>query len=110
MQIPYIENIFINKTKVKDYLLSEIHNTGKYKARFFLKIGFEQQLPEILITELISIAENNNLIAVLNTEFGTKYTIEGFINAPNGKKYFIRTIWIIHTLQKQPYLITAYPA
>jgi hypothetical protein len=110
MSIPYLENIYVNERKITDYLLSEVHSTGKYKANFFINLGFNKNFPVALANELINIAINNKVKETSVNEFGAKYIVDGFLNAPNGKSYLIRTIWILENFNQKPYLITAYPA
>ena len=40
MQVPNLENAVIAEAKITQYLLSEIHEHGKHKAKYFLSLGF----------------------------------------------------------------------
>lgn len=41
MKLPYVENAIIAERKISAYLLNEGHATGKSKAVFFKRFGFE---------------------------------------------------------------------
>lgn len=42
MKLPNRRNVVIPREKLKNYLLSETHATGKFKARFFRNFGFDE--------------------------------------------------------------------
>jgi hypothetical protein len=49
------------------------------------------------------------MIAVEETPFGTSYSVEGSLSAPDGRMPQVRVIWFIETGQHLPHLVTAYP-
>jgi hypothetical protein len=42
MRLPNAERAVIERRKLSEYLLSETHPVGKFKAQFFKKLGFKQ--------------------------------------------------------------------
>ena len=42
MKLPNGKNAIVSKEKLTDYLLSETHATGKFKAKFFRNLGFDE--------------------------------------------------------------------
>jgi hypothetical protein len=95
--------------KLEDYVLSEKHSTGKFKAKFFRKYGFDAYNVSLFKKSLGNIARSENVKSVQKTTYGTKYLLDGKINTPVGKMITVRTIWIIEKSEKQPRLVTAYP-
>lgn len=91
------------------YLLSETHPTGKFKAKFFIRLGFSPDNPEQLEAQLYVIAQSEPVVEIVRSPFGTKYIVDGETEAPRGKKAFIRTVWIIEHGSDEPRFVTAYP-
>ena len=44
MKLPNVEQVIVPRAKIVDYLLSETHRNGRYKAAFFLRFGFDSIL------------------------------------------------------------------
>ena len=109
MRLPNSELAIVEKAKIADYLLSETHEDGRGKARFFLSFGFRSEEPEVLDRALLTLARTNDVDSVEPSPHGTKYVIVGAVQAPNGHKPVERTVWIIDNGQQVPRLITAFP-
>ena len=43
------------------------------------------------------------------TEFGTRYTIEGMLRTPDGRRPLVRVVWFVDKGDNRPRLVTAYP-
>lgn len=99
----------ISKEKLLDYVLSETHATGKFKAKFFRKLGFDETNVRIFEKVLRKLAKSQEVTDVVSSEFGTKYIVDGKINTPSNKSVVVRTIWIIEKGQNRPRFITVYP-
>ncbi|MCR4318600.1 MAG: hypothetical protein NUW37_19840 [Planctomycetes bacterium] len=52
MKLPDLENAFIEREKIEDYLLNASHPDNGGKAAFFLRLGFEQEDWETLAKAL----------------------------------------------------------
>jgi len=109
MKLPNAERAIIPSDKLSDYLLSKSHLIGRWKARFFLSIGFSEEKADELKDALMNVAKNGEIKRTIKTDFGVKYVVEGVIWGPSGRRAAIRTIWIAETGQDRPRLITAYP-
>jgi lysophospholipid acyltransferase (LPLAT)-like uncharacterized protein len=109
MKLPNAENAIIPSDKLTDYLLSQSHLIGRWKARFFLSIGFRETKVDELKDALINVAKNGEVKATITTEFGVKYVVGGVILGPGGRRAAIRTVWVVETGQDRPRLVTAYP-
>jgi hypothetical protein len=44
LRLPTAEPVRIDEEKVRGYLLSPTHPVGRFKARVFARLGFEEQL------------------------------------------------------------------
>jgi hypothetical protein len=109
MNLPNGENAQIPIEKIANYLLNTEHPQNKGKAFFYLKIGFDQDTPETLKDAILKIAKTG---IVQNTETnpeGVKYEVLGDLEAPNGKNYPLKTIWIQENNKEYSRLVTAYP-
>jgi hypothetical protein len=109
MKLPNAEHAIIASDKLSDYLLSKSHLIGRWKARFFLSIGFRETRVDELRNALIHVARNGEVKTTIATEFGVKYVVEGVILGPSGRRAAIRTVWVVETGQNRPRLVTAYP-
>ncbi len=111
MKLPYKENAIIKREKLTNYLLSLTHPEGKSKAKFFRGIGFnainigefEKALLKIGTTKEVKETDKTK------SQYVIKYTIYGFVSAPNGKKYKVKTVWAIDIGSEIPHLTTAHP-
>ena len=50
-----------------------------------------------------------DVVATDETPFGTGYTVEGALLAPDGRTPRVRVVWFIETGEVVPRLVTAYP-
>lgn len=107
--LPNKENAFIPVSKLKDYLLSEIHSIGKSKAKFLRSAGFNETNIHLLKQGLINIAHSQDIKETISSPHGIKYIIDGLLQTPAGGFVKMRTIWIIDSGQAYPRFVTAYP-
>ncbi len=82
----------VEKEKLTDYLLSLTHPAGRSKAAFFQRFGFGASAWETLRDALLRHAVTAEITAVTDTAFGTKYTIEAGLAAPDGRRPWIRSV------------------
>ena len=109
MKLPHPENAIIPEKKLTDYLLSKTHETGRFKAKFFRSLGFNEENLNLLEKEFLNIVQTQEITKQENSEFGIKYIIDGSLMTPLGKSVKIRTVWIVENDEEQPIFITAYP-
>jgi hypothetical protein len=55
-RLPRANDVLIDETKVRDYLLSDSHPVGRFKARLFAAIGFDRRGLNAFVSELRRIA------------------------------------------------------
>ena len=109
MKLPNRENAYIPSPKLHDYLLSKTHSVGRWKARFFRSLGFDETNVDVLEQRLIAIAHSENVEDVIPSAHGTKYVIDGSLQTLVSSFVQVRTVWIIDAGQNRPRFVTAYP-
>ena len=109
MKLPNRDKAFIPLPKLRDYLLSQTHSVGKWKAGFYRALGFGEASTELLEQRLVALAQSEDVTEVEPTAHGTKYVVDGPLRTPSGRLVHVRTVWIIDAGQDRPRLVTAYP-
>ncbi len=99
----------VPESKVLEYLLAEAHPRGRYKAAYFLSLGFERREWRKFATVLTRHATKHDVYRIEDSRFGKRYVIDGPIEAPDGSRPEIRTVWFVETGGDIPVLVTAYP-
>jgi len=109
MRLPNLEKAIIPEMKIRGYLLSTSHPYGRYKAAFFKRFGFNAKYWEFLSIALRAHAEQCDVVRVEDTEFGSRFIVEGPLKAPDGRAPNVRVIWFIEKGDDRPRLVTVYP-
>ena len=109
MKLPNAELAIVDERKVREYLLSDSHPIGRFKAAFFRKVGFKPDNWRDLRAQLLEIAVSNDAELGAKTEFGQKYPIDGILRGTGGLSGQVTTVWIILRGQDIPRLVTVYP-
>ena len=109
VEVPNARQAHVDKTKVVDYLLSESHSDGRSKAAFFLSFGFNRGRWGGLAEALRTHGAANEVSAIEESNYGTRYMVDGIIETPDRLNPRIRTVWIIDSVNDEPRLITAHP-
>jgi len=91
-----------------DYLVSPSHPDDRSEATFFMRFGFNAQDWEVLADALRAIALRNPVAVVEDSAHGTRYTVEGPLQTPDGRSPLVRTVWIVEP-GSAPRLVTAHP-
>ncbi len=108
--LPHSHLALVEDSKLDSYLLSDAHPAGRSKSAFFKGFGFNALTSKILRDALLAHAGSAAVLSISETEFGTKYMIEGELSCPDGRKPILRSIWFFASGQDVPRLVTAYPA
>jgi len=111
VQIPNPDQVWVERTKILEYLLNREHPDGQSKARFFEQYGFRRSEWRRLADALRNQARRSEVTAVRESSHGTRYVVDGPINTPTGDRPQVRTVWIVERNQSEtgPRLVTAYP-
>lgn len=108
-RMPGLEPASIAESKVRGYLLSAEHPSGRAKAAFFLAFGFDGSRWPELREALLAHGRDNLVVRILPAAEGMRYIVEGPLSTPAGRAPRVRTVWTIHTGETLARFITAYP-
>ncbi len=109
MKLPNSDLATVDRDKITEYLLSDAHPDGSHKARFFKRFGYQSGRWERLEHDLRAHARRHSVVKTVESEHGVRYTMEGMMEAPDGRNPRIRTVWFIQKNSTRPRFITAYP-
>ena len=99
----------IEQAKLTDYLLSFSHTKGRSKARFFAAAGYRLGGWRLLRDDLIAAIEGAHRAQGVASTHGVKYKVPLEFIGPNGRQPRIVSVWIAHSTDSPPRLVTAYP-
>lgn len=108
-RLPNAKLATIDQGKITAYLLASSHPAGGAKAAFFARFGFAPASWQVLRDALLDHARRARVLTIGDTEFGTKYTLEGALSTPDGRKPLVRAIWFMGVGETVPRFVTAYP-
>lgn len=108
MKLPRAGNVRIDEQKVRGYLLSRAHSVGRFKARIFAALGFDETTADGFVAEVRRIAADGEVSGVEDTEFGRKYTVPGDLRGPAGVAEVL-TVWIQESGRADVRLVTVRP-
>jgi len=94
---------------VRDYLLSETHPVGRFKAAFFLALGYSAERWDLLRDDLLVLARGGDAVPGRPSPFGRTLLVDGILTTPSGRSVAVRTVWIVRPAEDVPRFITAYP-
>ena len=107
--IPNADRAVIDPAKLRGYLLSGTHPVGRFKARFFARLGYStdnwQRLDEDLRRQHLSTPVHR----VEVTRYGQKYEIRAILKGPNGRSAQVVSVWFVPAGFDTPRFVTAYP-
>ena len=107
MKLPNADRVRIDDRKVRGYLLSKTHPVGRFKARVFSAVGFDEGTLDAFVAELRRIALSGEVSEVEDFTFGKKYTVPGDLKGAAGS-VAVLTVWIVESAQ-EPRLVTVRP-
>lgn len=109
MKLPAADQAVVDRAKVHDYLLSTGHSIGRFKAAFFMRLGYEVARWRRLEADLRGVAVTGDARLGRWNPYGQKYEVRGVLTGPSGRKAQVVTVWIILKAQDVPRFVTAYP-
>lgn len=108
-KLPGGPDLVVDETKITGYLLSAAHPQGRYKATFFRGFGFAPERWMELRDALCRHAVRHEISGAQDTEFGTRYTVDGPLDCPDGRAPQLRSVWFKAAGGRTVRLVTAYP-
>ena len=109
MKLPNPDSLVVERDKITAYLLNPSHRYGAGKARFFSAFGFNAGQWEVLADACREHGRTHEVMLARETGFGPRYTVEGEMNTPSGRRPRVRTVWQMDHGAIAPRLISAYP-
>jgi len=109
MKLPNADRAVVEREKIVGYLLNPEHRYGASKARFFAQFGFRVAQWERMAQAFREHGQTHEVARMRQTGFGPRYEVEGELNAPDGRRPRVRTVWQMEEGGVAPRLITAYP-
>ena len=109
MVLPNAESAFIEPDKVRDYLLSSTHPVGRFKAHFFVALGYRVERWELLRDHLLDVARAGVAMPGKPSPFGAKFEVDGILTGPVGRSASVRTVWMLRPNDVSPRFVTAFP-
>ncbi len=109
MKLPRNLEAIVPERKLAGYLLSETHSVGRTKAKYFRTLGYSESNLLRLKEALIAVAVTSDVTESISTPFGTKYVVDGDLDAPAGIRARVRTVWVLESGEDLPRFVTAYP-
>ncbi len=98
----------VSADKLRDYLLSSVHQIGRHKSALFRALGYTREQWYVLERDLLAVLSNEAQSFGI-TEYGQKFIVRGALSGPNGRTARIVSVWIILTGETVPRCVTAYP-
>ncbi len=109
MNLPNADRAVIDSAKIRDYLLSPSHPIGRFKATFFISLGYSLERWEILRDDIYRIAQAGTVSFEEPSTYGRKFEVDGILTGPSGRSAMVRTAWIVRADEQFPRLVTAFP-
>jgi hypothetical protein len=109
LRLPNADQVRVESEKITSYLLSASHADGRSKADFFGRFGFRMEEWQVLMEALRKHGASHQVVRVMESSFGTRYSVDGALKTPDGRNPSVRTVWMVETGSTTPRLITAYP-
>ena len=109
MRLPNAEIARVEPAKITRYLLSLDSERGRSKAEYFMEFGFNREEWQRFAEALLVHGGSHEVTRVVEAQHGTKFTIDGALQTPDGRNPRVRTVWMIYHDSDEPWLITAHP-
>jgi hypothetical protein len=108
-RLPNAGDAVIDARKLRDYLLSATHPTGRFKAQVFRALGYTSKAWRRLERDPRRQHLTKGAVPVETTEYGREYEIRAKLRGPNGRSGMFVSAWIIELRTDHPRLLTVYP-
>jgi hypothetical protein len=109
-RLPNAEKAQIDPRKLRDYALNTQHSSGRYKAAFFIQMGYTADDWQRLERDIREQHLSQPVEQGQPSPFGRKYTITAPLQGPQGKARQVTTVWIFRPGSGFSELVTIEPA
>jgi hypothetical protein len=107
--LPGVEHAVVEPAKIREYLLSQSHPVGRFKAVVFFSLGYTAEDWAKLRDDILFLAKSGEARPGQRSEYGQKYEVSGTLQGPNGRARSITTVWLVPVSDNRPKFITAFP-
>jgi hypothetical protein len=107
--LPNANRALVDAAKIRDYLLSEVHPVGRFKAAFFIALGYSADRWELLRDDLQALARSGRATSAKLSPFGRIIEVDGILTGPSERSAGVRSVWIIRATEDAPRFVTAFP-
>jgi hypothetical protein len=107
--LPHADHAIVDEAKIRDYLLSDTHPVGRFKARVFRSLGYTVESWIRLRDDLLHHGQTGKVQRIDMSAYGMKVVISATLKGPNDASRPFRTVWLIPNHSNQPRLVTAFP-
>lgn len=109
MRIPNADRAVIDPLKLHGYLLSQSHPVGRFKAGFFVALGYSENEWQRLEADLRAQHLNRDATMGEANPYGQKYEIRAPNTGPAGRAAEVVSVWVVLADEDFPRFVTAYP-
>jgi hypothetical protein len=109
MSLPNAEGAIVDAAKIRDYLLSTAHPVGRFKAAFFVSLGYSADRWEVLRDDILALARTGVAAPGEPSPYGRKFELDGILTGPSGRSAAVGTVWVLRTGEQFPRFVTAFP-
>jgi hypothetical protein len=109
LTLPSGDRAVVDERKVRDYLLSLAHPVGRFKARFFTRLGYTAEEWWRLLDDILAVAKSGTVAQETEASYGRKFEVDGALEPPTGRPAEVRTVWIVRAGEDFPRLVTVFP-
>lgn len=109
MKLPNADYGVVDRRKIMDYLLSRRQPDGMSKAEFFSSFGFSAMHWETFARALRVHGQSGTVTSLTESTYRVRYSVDRFIETPDGRNPRVRTVWIVASGNDEPRLVTAHP-
>lgn len=107
--LPHADHALVDEAKICDYLLSDTHPVGRFKARVFRSLGYTAESWTRLRDDLLHHGQTGSVQRIERSAYGIKVVISATLKSPDGSAKPFRTVWFIPEHSSQAKLVTAFP-
>jgi hypothetical protein len=109
VKLPNSADAWIDPRKIVEYLLSSSHAVGRFKAGFFVALGFAPGEWQALERALRQQALASDVVQEIPSAYGRKYIVRAEMRGPSGRTAWVTSVWIVRNGEENPRFVTAYP-
>ena len=109
MRLPNADRAVIDPVKLHGYLLSLHHPVGRFKAAFFLALGYASEDWRQLEADIRGQHLSQDAMREEQTQYGQKYVIRATLVGPTGSSAEVVSVWVVRTSEEFPRFLTACP-